>query len=367
MGKVLLDYTGLMVSLACLFCVLFALSPEATGPSPTLQFRLSIYLMLVLAFVFSAAALTVRRRPAIGFIGLWTVMLGSLACRALPPVTLPNGWQGFADLDGLLLNAALTAVLFIPLEKLVPLKSEQDQTHHDWREDLLYYLVTSVFTHLCTYLFCQPTQLLVQTTQGSGWRASTASQPLMLQLLEIMLVYDFLQYWCHRAFHTVPALWKIHAIHHSLQSVDWMAGARLHCLELLTRCLLILPPMQFLGFSSLSINIYLLLVYFHSTVIHANIRISPRWLDSLIVTPRFHRWHHGIEREAVNINYSNHFPWLDKLFGTFHLPDNQWPKGYGIEGHPVPKGYLAQLLYPFRASTPPDRELSDSFESNGIG
>ena len=31
-----------------------------------------------------------------------------------------------------------------------------------------------------------------------------------------------------------------------------------------------------------------------------------------------------------------------------HLPKEQWPSGYGIEGHPVPKGYWAQLLYPFR-------------------
>lgn len=359
--KTLVDYTGLILSLGCLFAVLLTLNPETAAFSPNLQFRLSVYGVSVIAFVCSAAALTVRKRPVLGSIGLWTVMLTSLASRALPPVTLPSGFQGFADLDGLLLNAALTAVLFIPLEKLCPVNAQCDSTtYHDWREDLLYYLVTSVFTHLCTYMFSQPTDYVVQATQGSGWRQAVGSQSVWLQLLGIMLVYDLCQYWYHRAFHAVPLLWKIHSIHHSVQAVDWMAGARFHCLELVTRCLLILPPMQLLGFSSMAIQIYLLVVYFHSTIIHANIRISPRWLDPFIVTPRFHRWHHAIEREAININYSNHFPWLDKLFGTFHLPKDQWPEAYGIQGHPVPHGLLAQQLYPFQSdSTTPSNSAPD--------
>ena len=64
--------------------------------------------------------------------------------------------------------------------------------------------------------------------------------------------------------------------------------------------------------------------------------------------PRFHHWHHGIEKEAIDVNFSIHFPLFDRLFGTHYLPKDQWPAGYGIEGHPVPKGYWAQLLYPFR-------------------
>ena len=48
------------------------------------------------------------------------------------------------------------------------------------------------------------------------------------------------------------------------------------------------------------------------------------------------------------MNFAIHFPFLDRLFGTYHLPDGKWPSGYGIPGHPVPKGYWQQLLYPFR-------------------
>ncbi len=71
-------------------------------------------------------------------------------------------------------------------------------------------------------------------------------------------------------------------------------------------------------------------------------------MEKLLVTPRFHHWHHGIEKEAIDVNFSIHFSLLDKIFGTYHMPEERWPEGYGIGGHPVPKGYLQQLLHPFR-------------------
>ena len=71
------------------------------------------------------------------------------------------------------------------------------------------------------------------------------------------------------------------------------------------------------------------------------------------MTPRFHHWHHGLEREAIDVNFAIHFPLLDRCFGTYFLPPDRWPEGYGLQGHPVPAGYLAQLKYPFvRPETP---------------
>jgi sterol desaturase/sphingolipid hydroxylase (fatty acid hydroxylase superfamily) len=72
-------------------------------------------------------------------------------------------------------------------------------------------------------------------------------------------------------------------------------------------------------------------------------------MEKFFVTPRFHHWHHGIEKEAIDVNFAIHFPLFDKIFGTHHMPENnRWPSGYGIGGHPVPKGYWQQFLYPFR-------------------
>lgn len=66
------------------------------------------------------------------------------------------------------------------------------------------------------------------------------------------------------------------------------------------------------------------------------------------VTPRFHHWHHAAHPEAVDRNFAVHLPWIDRLFGTAHLPPGRWPDAYGIEGAPVPEGYWQQLAWPFR-------------------
>lgn len=85
------------------------------------------------------------------------------------------------------------------------------------------------------------------------------------------------------------------------------------------------------------------------------------WLDRWIVTPRFHHWHHGVEKEAIDVNFAVHLPLFDRLFGTYHTPaDGRWPEGYGIAGHPVPKGFCGQFAYPFRSkpSNEPKQEPS---------
>ena len=93
---------------------------------------------------------------------------------------------------------------------------------------------------------------------------------------------------------------------------------------------------------------YIFFVYLFSTVVHSNLRLNFGPLRYWFVTPIYHHWHHGIEKEAIDVNFAVHFPVLDWLFGTFYLPaDGKWPGGYGIDGHPVPRGYFRQMLYPF--------------------
>jgi sterol desaturase/sphingolipid hydroxylase (fatty acid hydroxylase superfamily) len=73
------------------------------------------------------------------------------------------------------------------------------------------------------------------------------------------------------------------------------------------------------------------------------------------VPPRFHHWHHGLEKEAIDVNFAIHFPLLGRLFGTHHLPKEKLLEGYGIGGHPVPLGYVKQFKYPFQREKPPEQ------------
>jgi sterol desaturase/sphingolipid hydroxylase (fatty acid hydroxylase superfamily) len=126
-------------------------------------------------------------------------------------------------------------------------------------------------------------------------------------------------------------------------------------------------PMYVLGFSESALYAYLIFVYLLSATVHANVRLDLGFLERIFVTPRFHHWHHGIEREAIDVNFAVHFPVLDKAFGTHYLPDNgRWPQGYGIKGA-IPRGLWGQFLHPFRRSPPrpPTNAATTGSEAHG--
>jgi sterol desaturase/sphingolipid hydroxylase (fatty acid hydroxylase superfamily) len=303
--------------------------------------------LLIIGFLSALISLILRPNKVLGFVALGACIVATLLGNSLPVDTASNASFWALGLDWFVLNMIFTGLLFIPLERLFPRHAGQALFRAEWREDLFYYLVSSLLVQIITFLTFSPWRAIVAHTQWAGLRAWVAGQPVWLQLIEVMLLTDLVQYWLHRAFHRIPLLWKFHAVHHSAQTMDWMASARMHFLEvlLLRGCTAI--PMYSLGYSPTVLNIYLLLVYLQSSFVHANVGWNLEWLGRVLVTPRFHHWHHGIEKEAIDVNFSIHFPLLDKLFGTLHWPKDRWPSGYGIGGHPVPSGYWKQFLYPF--------------------
>jgi sterol desaturase/sphingolipid hydroxylase (fatty acid hydroxylase superfamily) len=81
--------------------------------------------------------------------------------------------------------------------------------------------------------------------------------------------------------------------------------------------------------------------------LHANVRFRFPRLGRFIATPQFHHWHHSNDLEARNKNFAGFFPWVDRLFGTYHQPHERWPQTYGVDDA-VPDGYLKQQLFPFK-------------------
>ncbi len=174
------------------------------------------------------------------------------------------------------------------------------------------------------------------------------SQLVWLQVLELMLLADLVQYWVHRGFHRLPLLWRFHAIHHSIRELDWLAGSRLHLVDVVvTRALVVLPAFVF-GFAKPALYAWLVIIAVHGVLNHVNLRFRLRWIEDLVVMPRFHYWHHAVS--PPDRNFAVHFPWLDRLFGTHFLPGDRWPDELGIEGHPVPPSFAGQLMYPLRRS-----------------
>ena len=192
----------------------------------------------------------------------------------------------------------------------------------------------------------------------SPWSINAALQhwfrslPGLVQFVVILVTADLMEYATHRAMHEVPALWRFHAVHHSVERMDWMAGSRLHFLEpLVTRAAVMLPAFV-LGAADTPLLCYIVWAGFQAGLVHSNFGLEFGPLKYLVATPLFHHWHHGSDREAIDINYAAHLPVLDRLFGTYHMPTDRWPQSYGVVGDPLPKGMWRQFLYPFQRKTP---------------
>jgi sterol desaturase/sphingolipid hydroxylase (fatty acid hydroxylase superfamily) len=344
---------GLVLGLAGLGLVLSLRAPglfamdEVRGFHSAAWFRLVLHVLLLAAFAFSALSLVLRLGKILGTCGLATTLLAALLGGSHATALVPDATPIFFGLDWFVLNVLFTGFLFVPVERLFPQYAEQHIFRDEWREDLFYYLVSSMMVQVLTFLAFAPSKTILVFAPLTGVRSWVGALPFAVQFVAIMFLTDLVQYWVHRAFHRVPWLWKFHSVHHSARHMDWMAGARMHFLEIIALRGTTVIPMVLLGFSPAAVNSYILLVYLYSTFVHANLNWRFPIIERFLVTPRFHHWHHGLEREAIDVNFAIHFPLFDRLFGTHYLPEGKWPAGYGIGGHPVPKGYLAQFRYPF--------------------
>ncbi len=347
---------GLVLGISGLLMVLSMRMPNLLTMPETRQiqdnhwFRLGLHVLLIGAFALALLSLVLRRGKVLGTCGVTAVILATVIGGSRS-TALENGHAPiFFGLDWFVLNVLFTGLIFVPIERIFPNKPEQHIFRSEWREDLFYYLVSSLMVQILTFLTFMPAKAIVALAPLTRFRAFVGSLPFVVQFIAIMFLTDFVQYWVHRAFHRIPALWKFHAVHHSAQNMDWMAGARMHFFEIFALRSMTAIPIMALGFTDVAMHSYILLVYVYSTFVHANLGWRLSFIEKILVTPRFHHWHHGIEAEAVDVNFAIHFPLLDRLFGTHHLPKEKWPSGYGISGHPVPQGYMNQFKYPFLKS-----------------
>jgi sterol desaturase/sphingolipid hydroxylase (fatty acid hydroxylase superfamily) len=339
-----------VVGLGTVLCLTFPdflTIPDARAKYDVPLIRVILQLVLIAGFLMGVVSIVLRQQKVIGLTALSLILAATLLGGSQAARRENAGSELYLGLDWFLLNLIFTGILFVPLERLLG-KREQPIFRTDWREDLFYFLVSSLFVQSLSFLSLAPSMAILQHTDWGSLRAWIGSQPLLLQFFEIMFLTDLVQYWVHRTFHRVPWLWKFHAVHHSAQVMDWLAGSRMHFVEIVCLRGCTIVPMYILGFAPPAMYAYIFFVYVFSTVVHSNLRPDFRWLQNWFVTPRYHHWHHGIEREAIDVNFAVHFPLFDRLFGTHYMPaDGSWPAGYGIKDHPVPRGYLRQFLYPF--------------------
>jgi sterol desaturase/sphingolipid hydroxylase (fatty acid hydroxylase superfamily) len=348
--------TGVMALSLAILCFLGVLAFHFPEYLTTPELRKSYNVDIIRKIMLGALALA-------GSLSLLNIIRGRarwLSASAFVVIALTLALGGhkvpvndFADhtpyigLDWFILDLLGSTLIFVFIEKLFALRKDQPVFRAEWQTDFHHFIVN----HMVVGFILLATNLLVHKLFGwaanEGIRGWVAGLNFWAALFLIVLVADLVQYWTHRGYHEVPLLWRLHAVHHSVKSMDWLAGSRQHILELLITRTLVLAPIYVLGFSKEVIDAYIVVVGFQAVFNHANVSVRLGPLRYLIVTPNFHHWHHSQDNEAIDKNYAAHFAFIDYLFGTAVKSDRPWPAHYGVLGDYVPNGFWKQVKFPF--------------------
>ena len=188
----------------------------------------------------------------------------------------------------------------------------------------------------------------------NAWQA-----PTWLAVVIAVIVLDLVIYLQHVLFHAVPALWRLHRMHHADLEFDVTTGSRFHPLEIMLSMLIKLAVISALGAPALAVLLFEVLLNATAMSNHSNVRL-PSGIDTVlrlfVVTPDMHRVHHSVVPSEANSNFGFNLPWWDRLFGTYKAQPDAGHEGMTIgvkQIRNVSEQRLDRMLtQPFRGTAP---------------
>ena len=316
-----------------------------TYDAAQLQTVLKYGMYFSLLFGFLTLILNKARYKYFGLTGIALTLIGFALGGYKIPVGAVEPKELSLGVDWLILAFLGSTAIFMVLEKLFPKYRDQVIMRPEWDVDLFYFC----FNHLAIsaiLIFGNYHATHFDWALSASLQESIQSIPIMLQVILIMLSADFVLYWEHRAFHETKILWPIHAVHHSIENIDWLAGSRGHFIQVFSERAMVMIPLYLLGADEAALNIYVVFAALQAILIHTNLSLPFGPLKYVFVTPQFHHWHHSSEGPAIDTNYSAHTVIFDWMFGTYHLPGKHWPAEYGTTKR-LPRTVIGQILHPF--------------------
>lgn len=250
----------------------------------------------------------------------------------------------------------LLAVVFGPLERLFPSRAGQRVLRRDLGVDACFFIGQYLaFTAIATLLLGFVHRGFAAWLPADGIRGAVRALHPAIQGALALVLGDLVVYWFHRACHTFDFLWRFHAVHHSVEELDWLAAHREHPLDGVVTQLAINLPGIVLGVSFEALGALVVLRGMWAIFIHSNVNLAVGPLRYLLGEPALHHWHHA-RVHATEHNFANLAPYLDLLFGTYHRPEKE-DYELGLVD-PWPRGYIGQLVRPFLRGTRPETVAS---------
>jgi sterol desaturase/sphingolipid hydroxylase (fatty acid hydroxylase superfamily) len=341
-----------LLAVLCLWYPSLLTTPDMREIYPMALVRALIQTVLVLGFALGLLSVVLSKRRVLGLGGIFFALLAMSMGGASVEVSTPIEPASYLGLDWFVLNLFFLALVFVPMERAFARLREQRVFRAGWKTDVAHFFVSHMLVQVTVLLTMMPAAVFFGWMAGGPVQSTVANMPLWVQFCLALVLADLFAYGSHRMFHAVPFLWRFHAIHHSSAELDWIAGSRLHLVDILVTRAVAFIPLYMLGFSPKALYPYLVFASLQAVFIHANVRFRFGWLRHLLVTPQFHHWHHTAEPDAIDKNFAVHLPVIDRIFGTYHLPKDRWSSRCGIDDNPVPEGWLRQLTYPFTRRSP---------------
>lgn len=323
-------------------------TPELRHKYDVEVIRQIMFASLLVAGSWSLCNIVLNRTRNINITAFLLVMATVVLGGSRVPVGNFAEGTPYLGLDWFILDLLGSALIFIVIEKCFPLYKNQTVFRKAWQTDMVYFC----FNHLLIGFMLLVVNYVIHNVFGwmirNDVQAFIQSIWFVPQLLLCVFVADFVEYWTHRSYHEVSFLWRYHSVHHSSQELDWLAGSRIHIMEIITTRVLILGALYVVGFSKGVLDAYIIVVGFQAVFNHANVHVNWGPLRYIFVTPDFHHWHHSSDKEAIDKNYAAHFSFIDYMFKTAVDSEKKFPEKYGVVGSYVPDGFLKQQAYPFK-------------------
>lgn len=230
----------------------------------------------------------------------------------------------------------------IPLERAY-LSINLPIIRKEWFTDLLFYFGQAFIWNSVTVYTLHWIFSFLEFDALSNLKDLFTSQNKFFQIAEVIVLSDFSIYWAHRFQHKYDFLWRFHKVHHTAESVDYLAAFREHPLDnIYTRGIETLPAIL-LGFD---LNLIAGFVSFRglwALFIHSNVNIRLGFLEIILGSPHLHHWHHELITGG-NYNYANLSPLMDFIFGTYYNPEKSAEK-FGIS-EDFNHSYINQIITP---------------------
>ncbi len=275
----------------------------------------------------------------------WTLYPGLLALAlGATSVGLRLGLPPMAVVISVMLVSALA---ILAAQRLMPFEQRWRAKPRDFGLDLLHMLTTGLSTEgyraVTVGLLTAGAMWLQGVVGATLW---PTEWPLLVQLGLALIVGDFGAYWVHRACHTSPVFWRIHAMHHSSERLYAFASARNHPMNAVLAYGSQLLPLTVLGAPLEVIALLSVFTAVNGMLQHANIALRHGVLNWVFATADLHRWHHSADFDESNTNFGSNIILWDVVFGTRYLPEGS-PDEVGLTDTHLPENFFAHLVSPF--------------------